>query len=536
MVTISVKKSILIIFAVAILCTLASATGVRWDLGIPGSAGAVIVTGGSGYPPIFALPGATLNFCQYPANAVPCTNLVTTYTDLTLGTSCPTNAQVVLQGSTSCQATGDNAGNMGVNIAASGTYSYTITANGVSYGPFVISIGGGGSSGGSGCQVNPADNGCAIAGTPSIDLFIPTIGAGTGWQFQLLTSGLNITVPFNITTGAGSAGQWVLGCGTQPMSLPSGVGFLGDASCTPYWLIPPNGPGSGYFQCANSVSFVQCIFESAVNLASSDVSGILPIANGGTGGTNGPAALINLFPSPLRTGDWIYWNGSQWINFGGCQTSNCFLTENGTGAPGYVQTPIPVGDGGTGVLTFSASVVPKGNGTSALAGSSISDNATDVLITEPLYGANTVTLIGTNSIVGTSLTATNLILPTVPAGVTVHGHCGIIWQQLTAANTVTFGIGFVDGAIGPKLYVQNPLIWNGTAISKGPGNTITSTATPTNITASITPAAAATQYDLTVEFTMVPSTATSVVTIYGLTGSASDALVIEPGSSCSWNP
>ncbi|MGA9672050.1 MAG: hypothetical protein WBQ94_22755, partial [Terracidiphilus sp.] len=134
------------IFAVVlVLCaSFAHGQGLRWDLGAPGSAGAVTIASSPGLSPLFAQPSVSLAWCNYPANAVPCTNYATTYTSLTLGVSCPTNAQIVLQGSTSCQGTSDNYGNIGVYVATNATcggitcYSYTLTINGVSYGPYTV--------------------------------------------------------------------------------------------------------------------------------------------------------------------------------------------------------------------------------------------------------------------------------------------------------------------------------------------------------------------------------------------------------------
>lgn len=135
-----------------LLCSvLAQGQGVRWDLGSPGSAGAVTVGNGSGFPPLYALSGVQLNWCNHPANAVPCTNYATTYTSISLAQSCPINAQVVLQGSSTCQGTGDNFGNVGVWTASNTNctatcYDYTLTVNGVSSGPYVWIAGGGGGS------------------------------------------------------------------------------------------------------------------------------------------------------------------------------------------------------------------------------------------------------------------------------------------------------------------------------------------------------------------------------------------------------
>lgn len=101
--------------------------------------------------PIFSSANATINFCTSPANAVPCTNKATTYTSITLGTSCPSNQQIVLAGTTNCVATTDQYGNWGVWVAA-GTYAFTITlATGQSIGPFTVTM----TAGGGGTPASP---------------------------------------------------------------------------------------------------------------------------------------------------------------------------------------------------------------------------------------------------------------------------------------------------------------------------------------------------------------------------------------------
>src|ERR1700722_12831616 len=104
-----------------LLCALPALSQIRWDLGSPGGTGAATVSG-SGLANLLAVPNVTLNWCNYPANAVPCTNFATTYPSLAAAAAgtpiCPTNTQVVLQGSSTCQATGDNFGNLGVYTQA----------------------------------------------------------------------------------------------------------------------------------------------------------------------------------------------------------------------------------------------------------------------------------------------------------------------------------------------------------------------------------------------------------------------------------
>jgi hypothetical protein len=82
-------------------------------------------------------PAPIISWCAHPANAVPCTNKVTTYTTATLATACPLSAQIVLDGTTSCVASPDYQNNWGVWIGP-GAYDYTITIGTNNYGPFYV--------------------------------------------------------------------------------------------------------------------------------------------------------------------------------------------------------------------------------------------------------------------------------------------------------------------------------------------------------------------------------------------------------------
>lgn len=93
------------------------------------------------------IPGARYDMCAAPANAVPCTNLVTTYTDRAESSSCATNLQTVLAGTTSCVAFADSHGRWGMWLDTAtngGNYEYTIALpDGTYMGPFAISVSGG---------------------------------------------------------------------------------------------------------------------------------------------------------------------------------------------------------------------------------------------------------------------------------------------------------------------------------------------------------------------------------------------------------
>lgn len=84
-------------------------------------------------------------------------------------------------------------------LAVPGGTGADLYSDGLNYIAQLYQVGGGG--GGGACTVNPADGGCAIAGSPSVDLFIGSVGGGTGFLFQLLSNQLNINVPVNIAAG-----------------------------------------------------------------------------------------------------------------------------------------------------------------------------------------------------------------------------------------------------------------------------------------------------------------------------------------------
>lgn len=146
--------------------------------------------------------GATISFCNAPANATPCTNKATTYTDATLGTSCPLSQQLVLDNTNTCTSSPDAQGNWGVWVA-SGQYAYTITlANGNSLGPHFVTAGGsgggGGSPGGSNLQVQFNNSGSFGGSQVTVDsatksnLTIPGTLAVTGNATVDGTTGGNV--------------------------------------------------------------------------------------------------------------------------------------------------------------------------------------------------------------------------------------------------------------------------------------------------------------------------------------------------------
>ena len=99
----------------------------------------------------------------------------------------------------------------------------------------------------------------------------------------------------------------------------------------------------------------------AINLAAGNVNGgvtgLTPIANGGTNAGTQQGALNNVAPTPTRAGDLMYWNGSNWVDFPGNNSSTQVLQETSSGVPGWTTL-------GTGSVTSVAVAGSGGNTTS----------------------------------------------------------------------------------------------------------------------------------------------------------------------------
>jgi hypothetical protein len=151
--------------------------------------------------PVLTVPsGPIVTVCNFPANAVPCTNKATTYTAISQAFPCPTSTQLVLAGTSTCVSNTDQQGNWGVWVAPGVTYSYTISVNGQNLGPYSFTAGGGGGGGG-------GSNG-------AINRFQPVLGTAlsatdfilTGWGSGASISSVTGTdTDFTLTITAGSA-------------------------------------------------------------------------------------------------------------------------------------------------------------------------------------------------------------------------------------------------------------------------------------------------------------------------------------------
>ena len=160
-------------------------------------------------------------------------------------------------------------------------------------------------------------------------------------------------------------------------------------------------------------------------------------------------------------------------------------------------------------------------------------NVTGTLTTGgTITGAMGVSLSSATTIAATSFTTTGLVLPAIPVSTTKRGMCVLIWEQNTAVGTVQFGMGMNNAPT--DLWVINQ---DSPGTYKAPTYTTITSAATTAISAADAPSAIATGYRDEIMFTLTTGSTNAVTaTVYGLSSSASDALVIEPGSYCTWLP
>lgn len=122
------------------------------------------------------VPNSNVQFCNAPANATPCSNLATTYTDATLTTPCATSTQIVLDGTNTCVASTDSLGKWGVWVAA-GQYAFTFTTSAGNFGPYFVTAGAS-SAGASNYQTVQVGGG-SLPVQPILNL-VPGLGASLG--------------------------------------------------------------------------------------------------------------------------------------------------------------------------------------------------------------------------------------------------------------------------------------------------------------------------------------------------------------------
>lgn len=169
-----------LLFGMLAVSSIAYGQGIRIDSPLLVTGPNVPISGGP-LPQALFLANATVTVCQHPATINSCVP-ITTYTDSTMGTSCPLYAQMTQLPGTLCTAGASPKANVGFWYAG-GTIDYIVSSAYGTFGPYTISgVSGVGTflpiTGGTVCRMN----GMLVAGSscyPTIQSAVNAISAGT---------------------------------------------------------------------------------------------------------------------------------------------------------------------------------------------------------------------------------------------------------------------------------------------------------------------------------------------------------------------
>src|SRR6516165_6342556 len=216
----------------------------------------------------------------------------------------------------------------------------------------------------------------------------------------------------------------------------------------------------------------------------------LGLSLGGTGATTQPGAAAAIFPPPVRTGDIAYWNGSAWGTIPGNNTTTGVLEQTNAGVPSWVSgsaaaplvfpTPTRSGDvvywNGTSWQTFpgnnSGSQVLSENASGVPSWIPSAIFPTTIRAGDIMYwnGSAWVTLAG--NFTGTQvLTESSSGVPswTTPGTVTsVTAGTGLSGGVITTTGTISLNMPVLAASLGADVLLNNTAnYFDGPSVAQG---------------------------------------------------------------------
>ena len=281
-------------------------------------------------------------------------------------------------------------------------------------------------------QIN-ADNTITTMDAPT---FRAAIGAGTGGGSVTSVSGTGTVSGLTLTGTVTTSGSLTLG-GTLAVT-PSD--FASQSANT--FLAAPNGsPGVPTFRAIVAAD-VPTLNQNTTGTAS-NVTGVVAVANGGSGQTTAQAAM-NTFAGAATSGQYLRGNGTN-VVMSAIQAADVpTLNQNTTGTASNVTGVVAVANGGTGLSSTPANgEIDIGNGTgftrttlTAGTGISISNGAGSITIASSVTPVTSVT--GTSPVVSSG--------GTTPAISLASGYGDT--QNPYASKTANFVLAAPNGTAG----------------------------------------------------------------------------------------
>jgi hypothetical protein len=241
----------------------------------------------------------------------------------------------------------------GIPCALGSTCSIVAPATGITYGTTTISGGTGvpynSTNGGTMTAAALAANSVLVTNGSNVPSFSATLPSGiAATNMALTTPSLGVAAGTSLALGGATIGGFFLAVTggaifNSTVTFGTGPAITGTITGTYALGGTPSIAGSAINSGTISGSWL-----SAINLGASGnggVTGIAPIANGGTGQSGAPAAITALMPVPTRVGDFAFWNGTIWTTLAGNNSGTQVFSEGPTGVPAWLTA------GGTGTVT-----------------------------------------------------------------------------------------------------------------------------------------------------------------------------------------
>jgi hypothetical protein len=516
------------------------------------------------------IPNAPVVVCNYPAQgAGPCNNLAVTYGSPTASPTCPLNAQVTPPGTTTCSGTSDAQGNFGI-FGQVGTYVYYFYFQGTWYGPYVLGLGGTGTTAG----VNTFNTRAGNVGLVAADVGAAgaaQTGNGTmSWTCNplgscILGSASNFFQTFSTANNGFQVSMldqfgdriWAGALVGFPSTVPNSTGWqlVSTGASGSFWAgnqtdifgFVPGAPASGLVFDMNAIG-------ATINLPLT-VTGPLTVPSC-TGCSVNPYA-IDQFQIGTGAGTSTFANGVQGAlkyvtsaNGGPslAQAAASDLTNGTTGSGGVVLANNPAVSGATLTNPSANNLTVSGTGATE-----IKQTATAGICDAPSAGVNVIcagptaaapanvateisidgmtaatppipmvsTSFTTTSTAASGAALTGFTSNTVRPGQTVIGNCSGIYQIATGVASAAFGVSASQAPLAGFYYTV--AIAGNTTSGALFSKSGTTNSTVVGLTGSVN--AITTNYNWSLSF-LIPWNATTAgtFTINGQTGNASDAL------------
>jgi hypothetical protein len=288
---------------------------------------------------------------------------------------------------------------------------------------------------------NAAFNALAPSQTTAYGKYLQSDGTNTSWDAITLTSSASASVTSGVIYTVAALGSTTLG---QWQAFFSGLSAL---------------PSVGQVITATATGTI----VGGGTVTFSDVSGVLGLANGGTGQTTAQAAM-NAFAGAVTSGSYLRGNGTN-VVMNTIQVADVpTLNQNTTGTAANVTGIVAVANGGTGLATLTANNVLLGNGTGTLlavapgtSGNVLTSNGTTwASVAQPPSDIQTITSTSTwTKPTGGQTMARIMVWGGGQGGGTSNGGSGGGYNEqtvpisyLAATVTATVGAGGAGGSGG----------------------------------------------------------------------------------------